>query len=444
MARLVGLDGIRGLAALFVVFHHSYLLAFPGYPENTGPAWTGWLIYGQFAVVVFIVLSGFSLAVSPARNGWQLGGVSRFAHRRAWRILPPYWAALIFSLLIAWFVVPQPGEAEPTLASVVVNGLLVQDVVGAPTPNGAFWSIAVEAQLYVVFPLLLLTVRRVNAVAMVGAVTAIVAVVGVMAPHSSMVEKLLRVTPQLGALFAIGVMAAGILSTSRRRRNWPWAWLALAAAVPVIVVIARMGPKWTIGQYLWIDIALGPAIGCLLAAVATGRPRPFVSLLNTRPLRSLGTFSYSLYLVHAPIVVAVYTEIVAGRVPAGLPTFFVTLAIAVPASVIFARLFAAVFEIPFQRHRSWHALREAMPARLLPRRGAGARHRLDPATGRVWTTPVPVSDLMSSRQPASMPAHDLSQFTAAATDDDPLPAQVPRAQSPSSPNPLLISEVDLA
>ena len=37
----------------------------------------------------------------------------RFAHRRAWRILPPYWAALVFSLLIAWFVVPQPGEAVP-------------------------------------------------------------------------------------------------------------------------------------------------------------------------------------------------------------------------------------------------------------------------------------------------------------------------------------------
>ncbi|HEY2948957.1 MAG TPA: acyltransferase family protein, partial [Micromonosporaceae bacterium] len=73
-ARLVGLDGIRGLAALFVMVHHCWLLSYPGYPANTGPAWTGWLLYGHLAVVVFIVLSGFSLAVSPARHDWQLGG----------------------------------------------------------------------------------------------------------------------------------------------------------------------------------------------------------------------------------------------------------------------------------------------------------------------------------------------------------------------------------
>src|SRR5690242_3496285 len=94
--RLVGLDGVRGIAALFVVLHHCYLMSFDGFPNNTGPAALGFLLYGHFAVVVFIALSGFSLAVSPARHDWQLGGVSRFAQRRAWRILPPYWAALVF------------------------------------------------------------------------------------------------------------------------------------------------------------------------------------------------------------------------------------------------------------------------------------------------------------------------------------------------------------
>ena len=99
--RLIGLDGIRGLAALFVVLHHSYLMAFPGFPETHAPAWTGFLLYGHFAVVVFIVLSGFSLAVSPARNGWRLDSLAKFARRRAWRILPPYWPALLFLLLVA-------------------------------------------------------------------------------------------------------------------------------------------------------------------------------------------------------------------------------------------------------------------------------------------------------------------------------------------------------
>jgi peptidoglycan/LPS O-acetylase OafA/YrhL len=368
--RLVGLDGIRGLAALFVVLHHCYLMAFPTYPAISGPGWAGWMIYGHIAVVVFIVLSGFSLAVSPARHEWQLGGKTRFAIRRAWRILPPYWAALAFSLIVAWTLAPQPGEAEPTGKSVAVFGLLLQDIFGSPSPNGAFWSIAVEAQLYVIFPLLLLMLRKAHSLLMLACVTAVVAAVGLLSPHVSLVELLQRLTPQLAALFAVGVFAAGILAASNHVRRLPWHWLSLAAFVPVLAVIVLKGSVWTIGNYFWIDIALGPAIAMLLAAAATERPRRLVGFLNTRPMRSLGSFSYSLYLIHAPIVVAIYELVVAPRVAHGVPALLVMLAIAVPVSVVAARLFAAVFEIPFQRHRSWSALKAAVRARLAPQQPA--------------------------------------------------------------------------
>src|SRR5262249_58554487 len=89
-SRLRGLDGVRGLAALFVVVNHVFLRAFPGYPVDRAPFWAAPFIYGRFAVVVFIVLSGFSLALSPARHGWRLDGVASFARRRALRILPAY------------------------------------------------------------------------------------------------------------------------------------------------------------------------------------------------------------------------------------------------------------------------------------------------------------------------------------------------------------------
>jgi peptidoglycan/LPS O-acetylase OafA/YrhL len=369
--RLAGLDGIRGLAALFVVVNHIFLRAFPGYPVDRAPFWAAGFIYGRFAVVVFIVLSGFSLAVSPARSGWRLVGVARFAHRRAWRILPPYWAALVFSLLMTWLVLSQPGWPVPNGKSVIVNGLLLQDVFHAPSPNRAFWSIAIEAQLYVVFPLLLLMIRRVSAIAMVTAVTLLVATVGVLGLHVSLMSSLLtRYTPDLAALFAIGILSAGILNASERRRSWPWPWLALAAALPVFATIIWKGSVWTNGNLFWVDLAWGPAIGCLLAAVSTDRPKTLVRLLDIRPLRSLGSFSYSLYLTHAPIVIAVYYGLVAGRVRPGVPTFLVLLAIVVPLTVGFARLFAAVFEIPFQKYRGWDALRGAMS-----QQGGPARHR---------------------------------------------------------------------
>src|SRR4051812_48905247 len=147
------------MAALFVVVNHVFLRAFPGYPVDHAPFWAAWFIYGRFAVVVFIVLSGFSLALSPARRGWRQDGLRSFALRRARRILPPYWAALAFSLAVAWLVVPPPGQPAPDTGSVVVNGLLVQNLVGVPSPNRSFWSIAVEAQLYLLFPLLLVLVR---------------------------------------------------------------------------------------------------------------------------------------------------------------------------------------------------------------------------------------------------------------------------------------------
>jgi peptidoglycan/LPS O-acetylase OafA/YrhL len=348
--RLAGLDGVRGLAALFVVVNHVFLRAFPGYPVDNAPFWAAWFIYGRFAVVVFIVLSGFSLALAPARHGWRLDGFSRFAHRRARRILPAYWAALAFSLAVAWLVVPPPGQALPDARSVLVNGLLVQNLVGAPSPNRSFWSMAVEAQLYVVFPLMLLMVRRWGAVLMVAAVTLLVAAVGVLAPHISRLDTFeIQSAPDLSALFAVGVMSAGIVAASSARRARPWAVLALAAAAPVLALIWWRGSVWSLDNLLWVDLALGPAVACLIVCLATGHAARLLRLLDARPIRNLGLSSYSLYLTHGPIVVLVYGKVVAGRVRQGVPAFVASLALAVPLTILFARLFASVFETPFQR-----------------------------------------------------------------------------------------------
>jgi peptidoglycan/LPS O-acetylase OafA/YrhL len=110
---------------------------------------------------------------------------------------------------------------------------------------------------------------------------------------------------------------------------------------------------WTLDHLFWIDLALGPAVACLLAGLATGHPAPLLRLLDARPLRDLGAWSYSLYLTHGPIVVVVYEKIVAGRVPRGVPAFLVSVALVVPLTILFARVFASVFETPFRRDRRW-------------------------------------------------------------------------------------------
>lgn len=349
--RVAGLDGIRGLAALYVAMFHCWLLSFHGFPANPGPVWLGWLMYGHLAVVLFLVVSGFSLSISPARHGWKLGGVARFAWRRAWRIVPPYWAALVFSLVIAWTVLPQPHSGPPTGRSVVVYGLLLQDIFVAPVPNGAFWSIAVEAELYVLFPLLLLIRRRSGAVATLAVVIVPVLVIGLRNPNVSTVDRLTGLTPQLAPLFVMGMLGAGLTAAGERVRRVPWHWLAVLAAVPVVVLIVADGSVWTVHHYFWVDLAAGPALALLLAAVATRPTAPPVRLLDTRPLRGLGAISYSLYLIHLPIVLLISRELVGPHVRQPLQAFLVTAGLAVPVSVAAAWVFATAVEIPLHRRR---------------------------------------------------------------------------------------------
>ena len=349
--RVQALDGIRGVAALYVVLHHCWMLTFHGYPANTGPAWLGWLVYGHLAVVAFIVLSGFSLAMAPARHGWRLDAVSHFARRRAWRILPAYWAALTVSLLIAWAVTPQLHSRPPTDRSVVVYGLFLQDVFKAPIPNAAFWSIAVEVELYLVFPLLLLMRRRLGGVVMLGVVLLPVVVAGLLRPSLANADKLTGMAPQFAPLFAAGVLAAGVCVARERLRRMRWAWLAAAAAAPVLLLVIVNGSVWTVDHYYWIDLAISPAIALLLAALAAGQAGALTRLLTSRPLQDLGACSYSLYLIHVPILLVVSRKLAGPIAGPGLPAFWVTVAVGASLAVLAARQFARVFEAPFLRDR---------------------------------------------------------------------------------------------
>jgi peptidoglycan/LPS O-acetylase OafA/YrhL len=165
--------------------------------------------------------------------------------------------------------------------------------------------------------------------------------------------------PHLVPVFAAGVVAAGVVASGDRFRRLPWAWLAVAAAAPVGVLVLAQGSRWMVGHYYWVDLAIAPAMTMLLLAVVSGRPAALVKLLDSGPLRRLGSFSYSLYLIHLPIVVAIALKLVGPRLGHGTAAFLTTTVLAGGLSLAGAWFFAKAFEFPFQRHRSWAALLDA-------------------------------------------------------------------------------------
>ena len=369
-ARVPWLDGVRGAAALFVVLHHTWLAAFQHFPENRGPWWLGWAVYGHLAVAVFIVVSGFSLGLAPARRGGSLsGGTGTFLRRRAWRILPPYWAALVLSMVIVVLLTGPRTGATVTAKTALVYGTLVQDVIGAPVPNGVFWSIAIEWQIYFLFPLILWLGRRYGLRLAVG-VTLVAAVLAHAAaqtvPHLARLDQLL---PQFLGLFVLGVVAARATvspPTPLVRRLLMLGAAALAGTF--VALAATVGPTWVTGHFFGIDLLVGGAAAGLLALMAAGAARPARQVFGSRPLLFLGLFSYSIYLVHAPLLETVWLYAVQPLKLAPLAAYGVLLA-TVPVVLAGCYLFFRVFEAPFLERRSFGALRSAAVRRLRPGRG---------------------------------------------------------------------------
>jgi peptidoglycan/LPS O-acetylase OafA/YrhL len=381
------LDGIRAFAALYVVAHHIWLTVYPGFPENSSPSWTKVFMYGHLAVAVFIVVSGFSLMVVPAKNGHTLvGGNAEFFRRRAWRILPPYWMALIASFLVLVLVRHEHAPARVWGKTLLVHSALMQNLVGNRTVNGAFWSIAVEFQIYLLFPILLLVWRRRSAVWATALAAVLVVVSQELSVHVETLHPFTRLTLQFYALFALGALAADVVVRARARGEHPrhGRWLmavAGAAGAALVVITALFGGSIVARNFFWADLLVGVAMACLLVALADGRPRRVTRTLESRPAVSVGGFSYSVYLMHIPIVLILWTWLVSRLDLGQLPSFLILLVVGMALVVPCSWLFSQVFEQPFLRIRSFSQLR------------ASLRHAQEklPAMGANVTSSVPAT-----------------------------------------------------
>jgi peptidoglycan/LPS O-acetylase OafA/YrhL len=369
--RVVWLDGVRGAAAMFVVLHHMWLAVWPAFPSDAGPWWLGWLLYGHLAVAVFIVVSGFSLALAPLADGGRLGGgTRRFIRRRAWRILPAYWVALILSTVAAAAVLHTQAGAGAIAKATVVHGLLLQDVVGSQAPNGAFWSIAVEWQIYFLFPVILWVARRRGVPAAVALTVAAAAGAHLLARLGPPLDKIDHLTPQFLALFALGILAVHLGHGDRAQRlRRPLGAAALAAFAAVAGLALVQGSEWVVARFFYVDLVFGLAAACLLCVMYGGGAAWIRRALGSRAGLRVGLFSYSIYLVHAPVVGVLERYVVGPLALPPLAAFAVLLAIGVPAVLGLCYGFHLLFEAPFLRRRDVASLRALPIARLrLPRR----------------------------------------------------------------------------
>jgi peptidoglycan/LPS O-acetylase OafA/YrhL len=358
MGREEHLDGMRGLAAMWVVFSHAWLEVWPVYYNVHPIGWTarltGWLLFAHFAVDIFIVLSGYCLMLPVSHRGGELiGGARLFFWKRARRILPPFYLALALCTVLCLTVVGhRTGTHWDTSIPISKRGLFVnltlfQDVFHRGEINGVVWSIAVEWRIYFLFPAIVIAFSKVGP-STTTMITVVAAYVAAFALRHTIWEGM---TLHYVALFGMGCLAARLSGNkSGRRFCKPAISIALAAFVGFICAVK--GWQWASDRFIYLDFPVGVATAVMLIHTsANGKVRKFLSF---RPFVVVGTFAYSLYLIHAPILQVAWQISVKPLGLTGLRAFLMLLAVGVPMALVVSFCFYRACERPFM---STHAKR---------------------------------------------------------------------------------------
>ena len=367
---LAYLDGLRALAALYVVLHHASRYAFDSLtPARMTPTQKQFAFVfsgGGLAVVLFIVLSGFCLMLPIVRgDGTLRGGALHFFRKRARRILPPYYFALGFSLvMICLLIGTKTGMVwdectDITPLTLVTHLLLIHDlsVYTAGGINYPLWTVAVEWQIYFLFPILVWGWRR------FGPVLTVIVTLGLTALANEALKNtpLVTASPLFLGAFALGMLGAGItygdhalLVTWRQRIPWPWLTLGLALAFYLPEVVFH---KFLLGAALAQVLFAALSVSLIILAARPG-VNPLNRALSWKPLVAVGLFSYSLYLIHAPVLQVIWQYGLLAHHLEPTTLFFVLSLIGLPLIIAAAYVFSLGCERPFLSSQAKKAARQ--------------------------------------------------------------------------------------
>jgi peptidoglycan/LPS O-acetylase OafA/YrhL len=349
--RLEYIDGLRALAALWVAAHHAIETSIPVKTLSApvlGPLLTS-LFFGQFPVMVFLMLSGFCLYYPYVKKNPkpEFTGFVTYLRRRWRRIAPPYLWAGSFCLAMAAVPELQIGRwqlVDPIDTRVVVSHLLlVHNLIPshATKIDYPMWSIGLEWQLYLLFPLLIWAFRRAGATITIAVTLGVAAVIRGTYRHLPIaLGAVLHDGPfSYLEIFAVGMLAAAL--TVQHRKLLP-TWL-LGSIVGAGLLAVRFGS----GNGIVHDLATTAAFFCVLHLAADPNSRT-ARLLSHPWLVRIGIFSYSIYLVHAPLLHLSWFALRPLHLSDDF-TFFVLVLVCMPLIVLVSYGFHCLFERPFMQ-----------------------------------------------------------------------------------------------
>ncbi len=332
------LTGVRALAAGWVLAFHLWLAA-GRHALPVGAFDPSYLLAsGWLGVDIFFALSGFVLCWQAladrdaGRPRYQDGVFWRdwraFMARRALRVFPAYLFCLSILLAVIWH---SPIAQNPAFGSVVLHALMLHSFWWQLDINGVFWSLPVEWEFYLAFPLLMvLAYRRQHR--LLGASALIVTVtLKAWALHRGWMGNEGSHFPWRMDRFVAGMLGAAI---ARRpidaTRRAAFAWTGLACLLAYGYLAGEHGiTSWSPDLQPFLrDAWLNLSIPLLLIGVS-GPSNVVQRILACRPAVFVGTISYSLYLFHYPLLFATYPRLSAAYGPVVASLGFVGITIAV-------------------------------------------------------------------------------------------------------------------